>query len=269
MTRREVSVVILSDLHLGTYGCHVRELLDYLKSIKPESLILNGDIIDMWNFKKNYFPEEHLKVIKQIVHLASKGTKVTYLSGNHDDLLRKFGDIKMGNIQVQDQLFLRISGKQYWIFHGDVFDASIQHAKWLAKLGGKSYDLLIRINRLLNLLLERFGKEPYSFSKAIKAKTKKAVSYIQSFEEVACELAINKGYDFVICGHIHQPTIKDVVLPKGRVRYMNSGDWVENLTALEYSYGEWRLHHHYLPSREPSDAGKEDQMTTSTLLDLL
>ena len=242
MKKREVEVVVISDLHLGTYGCHAKELLKYLSSIKPKILILNGDIIDIWQFRKSYFPAIHLKVIKKIISLSTKGTKVYYLTGNHDEFLRKFTDLHLGNICLLDKLTLNLDGKKAWIFHGDVFDASIKHAKWLAKLGGWGYDILILINRVLNWVLSKINKEPYSLSKKIKDNVKSAVKFISNFENVCAELAIEKKYDYVICGHIHEPKIEFIETDKGKTIYLNSGDWIENLTALEYNHKRWKLY---------------------------
>ena len=242
MKKRKVELVVISDVHLGTYGCHAKELVNYLASIKPKILILNGDIIDIWQFRKSYFPKEHLKVIKSIINCASKGTKVHYLTGNHDEMLRKFSDTCVGNFSLQDKLLLELDGKTAWIFHGDVFDASVQHSKWIAKLGGLGYDYLILINRFVNWCLTRMGKEPYSFSKKIKASVKKAVKFIGDFEETATDLAIEKKYDYVICGHIHEPKIVEMQNKFGKTLYLNSGDWVENLTALEYNNKRWKLY---------------------------
>jgi len=248
--------VVLSDIHLGTYGCHAKEVLHYLNSVKPKKLILNGDIIDIWQFKKHYFPKSHLLVIKKIVALATKGTRVYYITGNHDEKLRKFSDTKMGNIQIIDKLTLNLDGKKAWFFHGDVFDASIQHAKWIAKLGGWGYDLLILCNRFINYFLVRLGKEKYSLSKKIKNSVKGALKFISDFEKTATDLAIENNFDFVACGHIHQPIIKEVSNDKGRCTYLNSGDWIENLTALEYKNEKWTLYTHndkqpiYLPIEE-------------------
>ncbi len=147
--KRKVEIVVISDVHLGTYGCHAKELLHYLNSVKPKKIILNGDIIDIWQFRKRYFPKAHLLIIKKILSLAAKGTKVYYITGNHDEKLRRFSNTKMGNIQIVDKLLLNLDGKKAWFFHGDVFDASVQHAKWIAKLGGWGYDLLILFNRFL------------------------------------------------------------------------------------------------------------------------
>lgn len=247
MAKRKPKIVILSDLHLGTYGCHAKELLNYLKSILPEILILNGDIIDIWNFKKRYFPKEHLSVIFEIIKLSQKGTVVYYLTGNHDDLLRHFSGSDFGNIKLLDKLVLKIRGKNYWFFHGDVFDASIQHARWLAKLGGKGYDSLIVLNRIINKCAITLGRKPMSFSKKIKENVKKAVRFIDDFEQTAVDLAIENNYDYVVCGHIHQPCIKKMFHSslKGNVQYMNSGDWVESLTALEYEGDHWTMFKHH------------------------
>ena len=244
MKKRKVEVVVISDVHLGTFGCHAKELLDYLSSIKPKILILNGDIIDIWQFRKSYFPPTHLKVLKKIIALSSKGTKVYYLTGNHDELLRKFTDIHLGNFSLLNKLTLDLDGKKAWIFHGDVFDASITHTKWLAKLGGWGYDFLILLNRAINWMLLRMNKEPYSLSKKIKSSVKSAVKFISDFENVCIELAIEKKYDYVICGHIHEPKIEPKHNQNGSTTYLNSGDWVENLTALEYNKKKWRLYDH-------------------------
>ena len=240
--KRKVDIVVLSDLHLGTYGCHAKEILHYLNSVKPKKLILNGDIIDIWQFRKRYFPKAHLQIIKKILALATKGTRVYYITGNHDEKLRRFSDTKMGNIHILDKLVLNLDGKKAWFFHGDVFDASIQHTKWIAKLGGWGYDVLILFNRLVNNVLQSLGKEKYSLSKKIKNSVKRAVKFITDFETTATELAIENGFDFVICGHIHQPAIRKVTNDKGSCLYLNSGDWIENLTALEYHNEQWKLY---------------------------
>ena len=262
MKKRKVELVVLSDVHLGTYGAHAHELLYYLSSIKPKILVLNGDIIDIWQFRKSYFPKAHLKVIKKIIDLASKGTKVYYITGNHDEMLRKFSDSNIGNFAILDKLVLDLDDKKAWIFHGDVFDASVQHSKWIAKLGGLGYDYLILINRFVNWLLKKIGKEPYSFSKKIKASVKKAVKHISDFETTATDLAIEKKYDYVICGHIHEPKIVKVENKNGSTLYLNSGDWVENLTALEYNNKRWKLYRY----EEHSEKEEDDLFEMETLI---
>ena len=242
MKKRKIEVAVISDVHLGTYGCHADELIAYLSSIQPKKLVLNGDIIDIWQFNKRYFPPSHLKVLKKLIDMASKGTEVYYITGNHDEMLRKFSPISMGNFKILNKLVLNLDGKRAWIFHGDVFDISIQRTKWLAKLGGYGYNLLTLLNSFFNWCLLKMGREKYSLSKKIKNSVKGAVRHIQNFEKVAAELAIENHYDYVICGHIHQPKKELVINEKGQTLYLNSGDWVENLTALEYFFKRWRIY---------------------------
>ena len=241
MRKRVVELAVISDVHLGTFGCHAKELLNYLNRISPKTLILNGDIIDIWQFRKRYFPKSHLAVIQKIIDLSTKGTKVIYITGNHDEMLRKFSDMTMGNFSVVDKLVMDLDGKKAWFFHGDVFDASIQNAKWLAKLGGWGYDLLILINRFINWFLIKLGREKFSLSKKIKNSVKKAVKYIQDFEVTASDLAIDNNYKYVVCGHIHQPQMIRKTNKVGTTLYLNSGDWIENLSALEYNDKRWNL----------------------------
>ena len=245
MEKRSVNVVVMSDLHLGTYGCHAAEIVNYLKSISPQILVLNGDIIDGWQFSKRYFPASHLQVIKEIMNLITRGTRVIYITGNHDEMMRRYSDIQIGNFQLTDKVVIEIDGKMTWIFHGDVFDATTKgSAKLLAKLGGHGYDLLILLNRFINYGLRLLGREKMSLSKKVKDSVKQAVSWIGNFEQTAAELAIAKKYDYVICGHIHQPQKRTVETKDGKVIYMNSGDWIENLTALEYNNNEWEIFHY-------------------------
>ena len=257
MKKRKIDVAVISDVHLGTYGCHADEILIYLNSIDPKILILNGDIIDVWQFSKRYFPSSHMKVLKKIIGMASKGVQVYYITGNHDEMLRKFSGTSMGNVHIVDKLVLDLDGKKGWFFHGDVFDASITNAKWLAKLGGKGYDILILINKALNWGLSKMGREKYSLSKRIKNSVKGAVKYISNFEETAINLAIEKGYDYVACGHIHQPKKELRENKYGRCVYLNSGDWIENLTALEYSFKRWKLYQYNHDKLAPFFADEE------------
>jgi UDP-2,3-diacylglucosamine pyrophosphatase LpxH len=240
--KRKLPLVVISDVHLGTYGCCAKELLQYLKSIQPETLILNGDIIDIWSFSKHYFPKAHMEVLRYIIKMSNTGTRVVYITGNHDEALRKYSNFILGNFELVDKLILDLNGKKTWIFHGDVFDSSTKgYAKILAKLGGKGYDLLILINSLVNWVLASLGKEKRSFSKAIKNSVKKAVAFVSNFETTAAEIAIEKKYSYVVCGHIHMPQKKVITTALGTVTYLNSGDWIENLTALEYKKDKWNI----------------------------
>jgi UDP-2,3-diacylglucosamine pyrophosphatase LpxH len=242
MEKRPVDVVVISDIHLGSYGCRAKELVNYLKSITPNILILNGDIIDGWQFTKRYFPVAHIMVIKEIIQFITNGTRVFYITGNHDEMMRRYTDLQMGNFALTDKLVLEIDNKMTWIFHGDVFDNTTKGgAKVLAKLGSSGYNLLIRFNRFVNFILKALGRERVSISKRVMAGVNKAVSKINDFELIAAELAIEKKYDYVICGHIHQPQKKIVETKDGKVTYLNSGDWVEHLTALEYQHNEWTI----------------------------
>ena len=242
MEKRPLDVVVISDVHLGTYGCRAKELVNYLRSITPNMLILNGDIIDGWQFTKRYFPVAHMMVIKEIIQLITSGTRVFYITGNHDEMMRRYTDIQMGNFALTDKLVLEIDNKMTWIFHGDVFDHTTKGgAKILAKLGSSGYNLLIRFNRFINFILNALGRERVSISKKVMAGVNKAVSKINDFELIAAELAIEKKYDYVICGHIHQPQKKIVETKDGKVTYLNSGDWIEHCTALEYHQSEWTI----------------------------
>ncbi len=240
--KRDVELVVLSDIHLGTYGCQAEELLRYLKTINPKRVVLNGDIIDMWQFTKRYWPKSHMQVIKHITGLLAKSTKIAYLPGNHDEMLRKFSGLRIGSFKIDNKLVLKLNGRRAWIFHGDVFDVTMKYSKWLAKLGAIGYDALIIINSIVNWILYQFGKEKISLSKRVKDSVKTAVKFINDFERIAADIAIENGYDYVICGHIHHPEIKEVQTSKGHVKYLNSGDWVENLTSLEYNNGQWKIY---------------------------
>lgn len=242
--QRKVKLVVISDVHLGTYGSKATELSEYLRSIDPEILVLNGDIVDVWQFSKRYFPPTHMQVIKCITYLLSAGTKVYYITGNHDEMLRKFKGFKIGNFEIQNKVILPLENGNAWIFHGDVFDTTMKHSKWLAKLGGQGYDLLILINTFMNWISMKMGKGKISFSKKVKDSVKGIVKHINNFEQTAGEIAIENKYDYVICGHIHQPKMREISNSKGKTLYLNSGDWVENSTALEYHNGSWSIYKH-------------------------
>jgi UDP-2,3-diacylglucosamine pyrophosphatase LpxH len=241
--KRKVEVVVLSDIHLGTFGCRAKEVLRYLKSIDPKTIVLNGDIIDIWQFNKHFFPKSHMKVIKHLTSLLSKNKKIYYVTGNHDEMLRKFKGFQLGSFEIVNKLILTLDNKKAWIFHGDVFDNSVNHSKWLAKLGGFGYDLLILINVFVNLISRLLKRGRVSFSKRIKNGVKGALNHINNFESTVAEIAISNGYDFVVCGHIHQPKMQMISNRQGQeVLYLNSGDWIENLTALEYNNKSWKLY---------------------------
>lgn len=262
--KRDVELVVISDVHLGTYGARASELVSYLRSIQPRTLVLNGDIIDIWQFSKHYFPADHMQVLKEITSLLSKGTKVYYITGNHDEMLRKFKGFSMGNFEIQNKLILPLTTGTAWIFHGDVFDTTMKHSKWIAKLGGKGYDLLIVLNTIVNWFSEKLGRGRVSLSKKVKDSVKGVIKFVNNFEETAAEIAINNGYQFVVCGHIHHPQIKKMTNANGEsVMYLNSGDWVENSTALEYDKEKWTLYKHVPKS---GDFVKQDSISFKNAL---
>ncbi|QEC52086.1 UDP-2,3-diacylglucosamine pyrophosphatase LpxH [Anseongella ginsenosidimutans] len=252
MTERNVEMVVISDVHLGTYGCHAVELLQYLRSIRPKVLVLNGDIIDIWQFSKRYWPDAHMQVIRKIMKFITEDVQVFYLTGNHDEMLRKFADLKLDSFQLKNKLVLNIGQEKVWLFHGDVFDVTMQHSKWLAKLGAFGYDSLILLNSFVNWLLKMAGRPKMSFSRKIKSSVKSAVKFMSDFEATAASIAIENGYDYVICGHIHHPEIRKVKTESGSITYLNSGDWVESLSALEYDEGKWNLYY-YKPEHFASE----------------
>ena len=243
LEKRKLDVAVISDVHLGTYGCRSNELSRYLSTIDPAILVLNGDIIDIWQFSKKYWPSGHMQVIKQITSMLSRGIKVYYITGNHDEMLRRFEHFSIGDFHIVNKLVLHhANNKKSWIFHGDVFDVIMKHSKWLAKLGAVGYDTLININAFINYISKKLGKGKISLSKKIKNSVKSAVKHINNFEETAANIAIEKGYDYVLCGHIHHPCNRQIVTNAGTVNYLNSGDWIENLTALEYANNEWSIY---------------------------
>lgn len=245
MHKRTVDVAVISDLHLGTYASRATEFLSYLQSIDPRLLILNGDIIDGWQFSKHYFPASHMAVIQEIFKLLSNGTRVIYITGNHDEMLRRYSDLHLGNFQLADKVVIEINGKMTWIFHGDVFDHTGKGlAKFWGKLGSNGYACLLGFNKFINWCLEHAGREKVSLSKKVMNQFNKRFVKIDEFETTVSELAIEKNYSCVICGHIHQPGKRVITTSKGTVTYLNSGDWVEHLTALEYHDNDWHIHTH-------------------------
>jgi len=261
---RNLEAVIISDTHLGTKSCKSKELLAYLKSIQPQTLLLNGDIIDIWQFSKSYFPKTQLKVIRQIIKMMENGTEVHYIVGNHDEALRRFVGLTVGNLSICNKVLLNLDGKRSWIFHGDAFDVVMHHSKWLAKLGATGYAMLTNINKLVNGVLSLFGQRRISLSRDIKrmVKTSKKKDVTTRFEKTVSDLAIKKGYQYAICGHIHWPAKKVISNNQGSVTYLNSGDWVENLTALEYTNKQWDLVY-YKPNPVDED-DLEDVETENT-----
>src|SRR5690606_37886022 len=182
------------------------------------------------------------KLVKIMSKRMTKGDLLHYVAGKHDIMLRKFMGFKLGSFSIANKVVLEINGSKAWMFHGDVFDVTMQHSKWIARLGATGYDMLILLNSVINYCSKKIGRGPVSMSKKIKNSVKSAVKFINDFERIAADIAIENEYDYVVCGHIHQPEIKKVETPEGSVMYLNSGDWVENLTALEYYDNAWHLY---------------------------
>ena len=273
MKKRTVDIVVISDVHLGTYGCHANELLKYIKSIRPKQVVLNGDIVDIWQFSKRYWPKSHMKVVRLFLDWTSKGIRVHYITGNHDEMLRRFVGFRLGSFSIENKIVLNLHGKKAWMFHGDVFDVTMQHSLWIAKLGAVGYDFLILLNRAINYLFKKMGRGPISMSKRIKNGVKSAIKFIGDFERTAADIAIEKKFDYVVCGHIHQPQMRTIKTAKGEVMYLNSGDWVENLTALEYHNGKWELYHYNADSEmqlmEMETADPLEELERNGLFELL
>lgn len=250
MEKRPVDIAVISDLHLGTYGCKANEIVAYLKSISPQLLVLNGDIIDAWQFSKHYFPASHMAVIKEIFQLLTNGTRVIYITGNHDEFLRRYADLELGNLQLTDKMLIEIHGKTTWIFHGDVFDNTTKGgAKFWARLGSNGYAVLLGFNRMVNRCSKFFGRQPVSLSRRLMKRIDKSIIRTDEFETMVADLAIRKKYDYVICGHIHQPKKRIIKTSEGSVTYLNTGDWLEHSTALEYYENDWHIYTHNEPAK--------------------
>lgn len=234
--------IVLSDVHLGTSGSKAKELVNFLKMHSCDKLILNGDIIDGWQLKKyGIWKKRHTKFIRVVMRMMEEHkTQVIYTRGNHDDFLDSFIPLAIGkNFTLQrDYVHIGADGRRYLVTHGDIFDSVTTNLKWLSKLGDIGYTLLLGVNKIYNQYRSWRGLPYYSLSAKIKAKVKSAVNYISDYEQQLVNLAQDRNCAGVICGHIHQAAIKYY----GEVLYLNSGDWVESLSALvEDERGEWSL----------------------------
>ena len=234
--------IFISDIHLGTRFSKAKSLLNFLKHNESENLILVGDIIDGWAIKRKFiWPQTHSDVIQKVLKKARKGTKVHFITGNHDEFLRPFVPLILGDsLNISNELdYNSINGKKYYVTHGDFFDSITMTKKWLAILGDYGYDLLLYLNAILNPIRNKLGiKKYWSLSKYVKDSVKSSVSFISDFESVLSTHAKNKGYDGIICGHIHKAEIRDI----DGVQYLNCGDWVESCTAIvETLEGEFKI----------------------------
>jgi len=240
MQKLRVKTVILSDVHLGTADCRITEVNHFLRNIRCEKLILNGDIIDGWQLTRSgSWTKAHSRFIRIVLKMLEKrDTKVVYLRGNHDDVLARFLPLEFENLQIVEQHIHEGLDRRYLVIHGDVLDSITTKMVWLSHLGDFGYQLLLGLNRGYNRLRAWRGLEYYSISKAIKARVKEAVNFVSKFEEEIVVLARRHGCTGIMCGHIHTPADKML----GDVHYLNSGDWVESLTALvEHLDGRFEL----------------------------
>ena len=228
-TRRYRSVFI-SDVHLGTRGCQAELLLDFIRNLECDSLYLVGDIIDGWKIKTGwYWPQAHNDVVQKLLRLARKGVSVIYVPGNHDEVIRDFCGVHFGGVVVaRDAIHETADGRRFLVTHGDEFDAVVQHARWLAFLGDWAYRMVLAANTLINRAGRRLGFGYWSFSAFAKTKVKKALQFIENFEQAVAGEARRRGVDGVICGHIHKAEMRDI----DGIAYINDGDWVESCTAL-------------------------------------
>ena len=237
---RHYRAIWISDIHLGTSGCKAEFLLDFLRVNESDQLYLVGDIVDGWQLKRGwYWKQSHNDVVQKVLRKARKGTKVTYIVGNHDEVLREFLGLRFGEILIENEAVHELrDGRRLWVTHGDLFDGVIQYAKWLAYLGDTAYTMALKVNDHFNYLRHKMGMSYWSLSQYLKHRVKNAVSFITAFEEALTTEARRRGYDGVVCGHIHRPEIREI----DGTLYCNDGDWVESLSALvETHEGELKL----------------------------
>lgn len=264
--KNHFKTIVISDLHLGTNGSKAKELVRFLKMHSCEKLILNGDIIDGWQLKKyGVWKKKHTKFIRQVMKMIDNDdTQVIYTRGNHDDFLDNFLPLKIGkNFSIVLEHIHYSKGKRYLVTHGDVFDSITTNMKWLSKLGDIGYTFLLWLNKVYNNYRTRKGLPYYSLSQKIKSKAKSVVNFISDFEQELVNYATDRKCEGVICGHIHQPAIKMY----GNIEYLNSGDWVESLSALVEDFdGEWSLVY-YNETKLGVEEEEEDEDSESLEID--
>jgi len=240
LSKTHYRAIFLSDIHLGTKGCQAGLLVSFLKQHTCDALYLVGDIVDGWRLKSTFFwPQEHTNVMRRFLTMSKRGTEIVYVTGNHDEFLRKYSDLELGNLRLVDRaVHVGKKGSRFLVVHGDEYDVVTRYHRWLAFAGDVGYHVLLRVNRHLNALRARFGLGYWSLSAWVKRRVKQAVSYVGDYESAVAHHCRQLGFDGVVCGHIHHAEITDF----GEVRYMNCGDWVESCTALiETEAGEFRI----------------------------
>jgi UDP-2,3-diacylglucosamine pyrophosphatase LpxH len=228
--KRKYRTVWISDIHLGTRGCNAELLLDFLRAIECETLYLVGDILDGWRLRKGwYWPDAHNEVVRRLLKLAHRGTRVVLIAGNHDEMLRPYAGMSFGGVTIAlEAVHVTADGRRLLVVHGDGFDSVVLYARWLAFLGDQAYDLLLRLNVVVNAVRRRLRLPYWSLSAYLKKRVKNAVQFIGAYEEAVAHAARDAGVDGVVCGHIHSAEIRQI----GDITYYNDGDWVESCTAL-------------------------------------
>jgi len=252
--KRKYRTIWISDIHLGTRGCNASMLVDFLRSVQCDTLFLVGDIVDGWRLKKGwYWPDEHNEVVRRILKMAHRGTRVVFVAGNHDEVLRDYAGLSFGGVElVLEAVHETADGRRLLVTHGDAFDGVVLYHKWLAFLGDKAYGALLRANIVFNLVRRRLKMPYWSLSAYLKKRVKNAVAFVSSFEEAVATEATSRGFDGVVCGHIHCAEIREF----GGITYYNDGDWVESCTALaEDAKGnitiiDWAREHADAPATE-------------------
>ncbi|MCW8132790.1 MAG: UDP-2,3-diacylglucosamine diphosphatase [Planctomycetota bacterium] len=264
MSKTSYRAVWISDTHLGSRDCQSAAINSFLKNIKCEYLYIVGDFIDIWQLKRKWhWPQDFNNVVQRVLKKAKKGTRVVYIPGNHDESFREYAGLDFGGVRIQKQtVHETLDGRKLLVMHGDEFDAVVQYNKWLAVLGSAAYDYLIYANRIVNFLRRRLGLPYWSLANYLKRKVKNAITYIHSYEDALIADARKRQFNGVVCGHIHQPVIKE---QPGFI-YCNTGDWVENCTALvETAEGQleivrWPLMHAKdAPREDDQDLEEEDE----------
>lgn len=251
--KRRYRTVWISDVHLGTRGCNAAMLVDFLRSVECETLYLVGDIVDGWRLRKGwYWPDAHNEVVRRVLKMAHRGTRVVLIAGNHDEMLRDYAGMSLGGIEIAlEDVHRTADGRRLLITHGDSFDTVVLYARWLAFLGDMAYGILLRANVVINAVRRRLRLPYWSLAAHLKRKVKNAVAYVSSFEEALAHEAAERNLDGIVCGHIHCAEIRQI----GDITYYNDGDWVESCTALvEEANGAMRIVHWADECAAPADA---------------
>lgn len=262
--KRRYRTIWISDVHLGTRGCNAEMLVDFLRSVECETLYLVGDIVDGWRLRKGwYWPDAHNEVVRRVLKMAHRGTRVVFIAGNHDEMLRDYAGMSFGGVELAiEAVHETADGRKLLITHGDSFDGVVLYAKWLAFLGDKAYSVLLRSNIWVNAIRRRLKLPYWSLSSYMKKRVKNAVQYIGNYEEAVAHEALSRGLDGIVCGHIHSAEIREI----DGITYYNDGDWVESCTALAEDFQgaiaivDWAKE---CAAAEPGRASQSASMETS------